>query len=171
MRAIYVSVSRCLRNPSTVAGNADLLLQTIITLHALLYFTDSLPLLPILFSIFCHLIYLQNFSSSWPYISLTSLKFIASCLLVVADHFTWFFHFAQKAQEAKKYRGPKYRYGGNKISAAAEVEPAFVDVAAFFAICVWFIPLFLFLSLSANDNALPSRSESKSENFRPHYLL
>lgn len=35
-----------------------------------------------------------------------------------------------------------------------------MDVAAFFAICVWFVPLFLFLSLSANDNALPSFGES-----------
>jgi len=35
-----------------------------------------------------------------------------------------------------------------------------MDIAAFFGICVWFVPLFLFLSLSANDNALPSLSES-----------
>lgn len=35
-------------------------------------------------------------------------------------------------------------------------EHGFMDVAAFFGICVWAAPLFLFLSLSANDNALPS---------------
>lgn len=35
-----------------------------------------------------------------------------------------------------------------------------MDIAAFFGICVWFVPLFLFLSLSANDNALPSLRES-----------
>lgn len=153
MRAIYVSAAHLPVHQATTLTS-----QAIITLHVLLYFTDSLPLLPILFSIFCHGVYLQNFSSSWPYISLTSLKFIASCLLVVADHFTWFFHFAQKAQEAKKYRGPKFRYGGGRVG-EADAEPAFMDIAAFFAICVWFVPLFLFLSLSANDNALPSLRE------------
>ena len=137
--------------------------QTIITLHIILYFTDSLPLLPTAFSIFSHLIYLQNFSSSWPYISLTSLKFLASCVLVVADHFTWFFHFVQRAQEQKKWKGPKYRYGSAsapKGSGYAAGEETFMDIAAFFAVCVWFVPLFLFLSLSANDNALPSLSMS-----------
>ena len=100
--------------------------------------------------------------------SLTSLKFLASCVLVVADHFTWFFHFAQRAQEQKKWKGPKYRYGassvsgGGKGSGYAAGEETFMDIAAFFGVCVWFVPLFLFLSLSANDNALPSLSESIS---------
>ena len=126
--------------------------QVVITLHVVLVFTDSLPILPTLLSITAHLVYLSNFSSSWPYISLTSPRFLASCALVVADHFTWFYHFAAKAKEAKRFRQPKYRYGAG----AYNDGPAFMDVAAFFAICVWFVPLFLFLSLSANDNALPS---------------
>lgn len=99
------------------------------------------------------MVYLTNFTASWPYISLSSPKFLASCVLVIADHFTWFFHFAAKAQEAKRYRGARYRYGS---SGRNDEGPAFMDVAAFFAICVWAVPLFLFLSLSANDNALPS---------------
>lgn len=130
--------------------------QGIIALHFILIFTDSLPVLPTILGVISHLVYLSNFSSTWPYISLTSPRFIASCLLVVADHFTWFFHFTAKANEAKRLRQPKYRYGGG----AYNDGPAFMDVAAFFAICVWFIPLFLFLSLSANDNALPSFGES-----------
>jgi len=35
------------------------------------------------------------------------------------------------------------------------IPPSFGEVATFFTICVWLAPLFLFLSLSANDNALP----------------
>ncbi|KAK8844728.1 hypothetical protein IAR55_006578 [Kwoniella newhampshirensis] len=136
-------------------------IYAIVALHAILYFTDSLPFLPTLFSIVCHLVYLQNFSSSWPYISLTSPRFILSCILVVADHFIWFFHFAAVAQEAKKYRTPKYRYGGQARAGNGD-GPAFGDVAAFFAICIWFVPLFLFLSLSANDNALPSFDPTSS---------
>ena len=130
-------------------------LQTVIVLHILLLFTDSLPVLPTLLSICAHLVYLTNFSSNWPYISLTSVKFLASCALVVADHFAWFFHFAAKAQEAKRHRG-RYRYGSGS---GRDDGLVFMDVAAFFAICVWFVPLFLFLSLSANDHALPSFGE------------
>jgi hypothetical protein len=134
-------------------------MQTIIALHVLLLFTDSLPPLSIFFSIACHLVYLSNFTSSWPYISLSSPRFILSCVLVIADHFTWFYHFANKASEAK--RRPKYRYGaGGGYGAGGQQtivqEHSFMDVAAFFGICVWAIPLFLFLSLSANDNALPN---------------
>jgi hypothetical protein len=81
----------------------------------------------------------------------------------VADHFIWFFHFAAKAQEVKKYRGPKYRYGAGSGKGGIDDGPTFMDVAAFFGVCVWFVPLFLFLSLSANDNALPSLSEFTSE--------
>lgn len=34
-----------------------------------------------------------------------------------------------------------------------------MDVATFFGVCVWLVPFFLFLSLSANDNVLPSLGE------------
>nr|KIR48513.1 endoplasmic reticulum protein [Cryptococcus bacillisporus CA1280] len=134
-------------------------IYVIIGLHIVLYFTDNLPITHVAFSIVCHLVYLSNFSPSWPFISLTSPRFILSCILVVGDHFVWFFHFAAVAQEAKHYRVPKYRYGGQQVKAAGN-NPSFGDVAAFFAICVWFVPLYLFLSLSANDNALPSFDSS-----------
>lgn len=34
-----------------------------------------------------------------------------------------------------------------------------MDVATFFGVCVWLVPFFLFLSLSANDNVLPSQGD------------
>ncbi|KAH9850743.1 DUF396-domain-containing protein [Lenzites betulinus] len=130
----------------------------IILLHILLYFYDALPLKHILFSIFCHVIYLQNFTPSWPFISLSSPSFIASCLFVVADHFMWFFYFARITQEARhrahrSYRGP----------AMAHPVPNFGEIATFFGLCVWLSPLFLFLSLSANDNALPINAPGHTE--------
>ncbi|KAF9006530.1 transmembrane adaptor Erv26 [Cyathus striatus] len=118
----------------------------IILLHVLFYFSDSLPLLQTAFSVTCHIVYLQNFSSSWPLISLSSLSFLASCALVIADHFIWFFYFARKTNEARHVRS--YR-------ASAAHIPGFTEIASFFGICVWLAPLFLFLSLSANENALP----------------
>ncbi|KAH9482775.1 Protein SVP26 [Psilocybe cubensis] len=122
-------------------------IYVIMALHVVFYFTDSLPLLQTLFSLTCHIVYLQNFSSSWPLISLTSLSFLASCALVIADHFIWFFYFARITNEARHVRAHR-----SKIREA----PGFTEIATFFAICVWYTPLFLFLSLSANDNALPT---------------
>ncbi|TCD69867.1 erv26 super protein [Steccherinum ochraceum] len=122
----------------------------IILLHVLLYYFDSLPLRHTLFSVACHLVYLQNITASWPFISLSSLTFIASCILVVIDHFVWFFHFAHLTQQARqKARSMYHTPGSIKVA-------GFADIATFFGICVWLAPLFLFLSLSANDNALPT---------------
>lgn len=90
--------------------------------------------------------YLQNFSSSWPLISLSSPFFLASCILVLADHFSWFFYFARVTHEARHTRSYLNPSPG---------APGFPEIASFFALCVWLVPLFLFLSLSANDNTLP----------------
>jgi len=115
----------------------------------LLYVTDSFPLLQTTFSIICHIVYLQNFSNHWPLISLSSASFLASCALAIANHFLWFMHFSRLARDARQ----SYRYRGLVSNA-----PGFTDIATFFGICVWLVPLFLFLSLSANDNALPTSS-------------
>jgi hypothetical protein len=120
--------------------------QIIILLHVVLYITDSLPFRHIAFSILCHVVYLQNFSSSWPLISLTSTSFLASCVLVISDHFLWFFYFSRATQQARRTRG---------YSVASANVPGFTEIASFFGICVWLAPLFLFLSLSANDHSLP----------------
>lgn len=121
--------------------------QAIIVLHLIFYFTDALPLLQTMFSITCHVVYLQNFSYTWPLISLSSPTFLGSCALVIADHFIWFFYFSRITHEARYSRA--YRGGG-------PIAPGFTEIASFFGICVWLAPLFLFLSLSANDNALPT---------------
>lgn len=121
-------------------------IYVVISVHVLLYFSDSLPPLQTIFSIACHVVYLQNFSHTWPLISLTSPSFLASCVLVIADHFIWFFHFARITNEARHLR----TYRGLTVEV-----PSFTEIASFFGLCVWLAPLFLFLSLSANDNALP----------------
>jgi len=128
-------------------------IYTIIALHVLLYVTDSLPILQTIFSIVCHAVYLQNFSSHWPLISLSSASFIASCALAITNHFLWFMHFSHLAHDARQ----SYRHRGPVSNA-----PGFTEIATFFGICVWLVPLFLFLSLSANDNALPTSSGSSS---------
>ncbi|VDC02501.1 unnamed protein product [Peniophora sp. CBMAI 1063] len=130
--------------PAKVIGTRGI--YVIIALHIVLYYSESFPLWHIVFSIFCHLVYLQNFSHSWPVISLVSPSFIASCVLVIADHFLWFFYFADLTHQARQT--PRRLW---KVT-----PPSFGEMATFFGVCVWLAPLFLFLSLSANDHALPT---------------
>ncbi|KAJ7068506.1 DUF396-domain-containing protein [Mycena amicta] len=123
-------------------------IYVIIVLHGVLYFSDSLPLSHTGFSVFCHLVYLQNFSNTWPVIELSSWSFIASCVLVIIDHFLWFSHFARISQDARHNRS-------FRSAPPPKGTPGFSEISTFFGVCVWAAPLFLFLSLSANDNALP----------------
>ncbi|KAF9226661.1 DUF396-domain-containing protein [Gyrodon lividus] len=122
----------------------------IIALHVLLYVIDSLPLPQTLFSIICHIVFLQNFSVQWPLISLSSASFIASCAMGITNHFLWFMHFSRVTRDA--------RQSYNRHRGVSSAAPGFIDIATFFGTCVWLVPLFLFLSLSANDNALPTSS-------------
>ncbi|GAA5810316.1 hypothetical protein MFLAVUS_003737 [Mucor flavus] len=78
----------------------------------------------------CHVVYSLNLKT-FPFISLTSVPFVGSCILVFANHFLWF-----------RYFTTHYR--------------PFMDIAAFFGLCVWLVPFAYFISLSANDNALPT---------------
>lgn len=109
---------------------------------------------------------LQNFSRTWPTISLTSPTFIASCILVLASHFLSFRHFSARSDAAahhvrythyNAYDARRSRYGAGHGGARGAAGPeSFLDVATYFGVCVWLVPFYLFLSLSANDNVLPS---------------
>jgi len=63
----------------------------------------------------------------------------------------WFFYFSRLTTQARGARGRMYRSPNLGV-------PGFSDIATFFAVCVWLAPLFLFLSLSAGENALPTAS-------------
>lgn len=65
----------------------------------------------------------------------------------------WFFHFTRLTHEARQAAHKVYRSG------PMVKGPTFGDMATFFGLCVWITPLFLFLSLSANDNTLPMSGE------------
>ncbi|CAE6465632.1 unnamed protein product [Rhizoctonia solani] len=137
----------------------------IILLHIALWAFDGLPWQLIAFSIAAHLTYLQNFSANWPLVTLTSPSFLLSCVFVIADHFLWFFHFAHITQEARQRgRIPRGRISPyrREVQDTWAEPPKFAEIATFFTICVWLVPLYLFLSLSAMDNALPTSSGAAS---------
>ncbi|KAH8920503.1 DUF396-domain-containing protein [Atractiella rhizophila] len=151
------------------------LIYGIISLQILLCVFDGIPVSLTLLGIICHIVYLSNFSSNWPFISLTSPKFILSIVLVILDHFAYFFFFAEQSKNPAAWRNPSqrvpYRPSWEDRKAArnsgfgfGQGPPGIMEIATFFGVCVWLVPFYLFLSLSANDNVLPSNGESLSGN-------
>lgn len=110
-------------------------IYVIVGIYVLLLVFDSFPWKLVSFSIFTQWVYYQNLKR-FPMIEFTSLSFLASCVLVVVNHFLWFKHFSQN-------------------------QTTFAEVASFFGVCVWFVPFALFVSLSAGDNVLPSTTHYK----------
>ncbi|KAF9967838.1 erv26 super protein [Mortierella alpina] len=117
----------------------------VVVLHLSLWLLDGLPFTKIMFSLACHAVYSMNLAN-FPYINLLSLPFIVSCALVLIDHFMWFQYFSH------------HYYN-------------FMSIASFFGICVWMIPFAYFISLSANDNALPSFDKSQDNRQKKNGIL
>ncbi|KAF9353954.1 erv26 super protein [Mortierella sp. AD094] len=69
-----------------------------------------------------------------------------SLVLVLVDHFIWFQYFT------------RHYY-------------SFMSIASFFGICVWIVPFSYFISLSANDNALPSFDKSQENKQKKNGIL
>ncbi|GAA5844956.1 hypothetical protein JCM9279_000055 [Rhodotorula babjevae] len=149
-----------------------------VLLFVLLFAVDGLPWHLVAVGILAHLVYLQNFSRTWPTISLTSPTFIASCILVLASHFLSFRHFSARSDAAahhgrythyNAYDSRRSRYGAGHGGAGGRAggPESFLDVATYFGVCVWLVPFYLFLSLSANDNVLPSAGESRRSSPTP----
>ncbi|KAG0369792.1 transmembrane adaptor Erv26-domain-containing protein [Gamsiella multidivaricata] len=118
---------------------------TVVALHLLLWLLDGLPFTKIVFSLGCHAVYSLNLAN-FPYINLLSAPFLLSCVLVLADHFMWFKYFT------------RHYY-------------SFMTIASFFGICVWMVPFVYFISLSANDNALPSFDKSQESKQKKSGIL
>ncbi|KAK3765996.1 hypothetical protein RRG08_002239 [Elysia crispata] len=76
-----------------------------------------------------HLFLLQDF----PYFYLTSPAFVSSIALLLVNHYMAFAHFST-------------------------VWYPFQEVLAYFTMCLWLVPFVFFVSLSANENVLPTTS-------------
>merc|ERR1712141_547847 len=94
-----------------------------------------------------HLTLLQSF----PFFALTSPQFILAAVMVVMNHYLAFQFFAENYHP-------------------------FSEVMAYFTLCLWLVPFAFFVSLSANENILPTMAErkpllSENENDVSNYFL
>ena len=74
--------------------------------------------------------------SSFPFFSVTSPSFILSVVMVVLNHYLAFSFFGENYYP-------------------------FSEVMAYFTVCMWLVPFSFFVSLSANENVLPTLNERR----------
>ncbi|KAI0391124.1 transmembrane adaptor Erv26 [Xylariaceae sp. FL0594] len=122
------------------------LIYLVVGLQVVLWLIDGLPFSLTLLGVASHAVYLGNMRR-FPFVRLTDPLFLASCVLVLANHYFWFRYFSQAQQ--RSYSRLSSMYEQPDI-------PSFTEIASFFGICVWLIPFALFVSLSASDNVLPT---------------
>ncbi|KAK2171010.1 hypothetical protein NP493_1114g00013 [Ridgeia piscesae] len=101
-----------------------------IAIHIGLLVLEDLPLGLILTGLVTNAVYLLLLQT-FPYIEMTSPVLIVSVALLVVNHYLAFDYFTA-------------------------VWHPFSEVLAFFTICLWLVPFTFFVSLSANENILPT---------------
>lgn len=125
--------------PSIAKKTIKYMLVVILLLHVVLYI-DGLPLLEATTGVLVHTFY-STFLSSFPFIEIFSIKSVGSLVGFVICNAVWLNFF----------------YGNF-------YDP--LQVIGFFVVCVWSVPIGLFVSLTLSDNALPGGGGFSSTIYR-----
>lgn len=124
------------------------MIYAVIATQILLAVVDKLPWTLSALSIGSHVVYMQNLRR-FPIVKLTNPIFLASCGLVLLNHWLWFRHFSAPPTRSSNRSG-RYNYYDQPQA------PSFTEIASFFGLNVWLVPFALFVSLSAGEYVLPS---------------
>ncbi|XP_050438337.1 protein TEX261 [Adelges cooleyi] len=110
--------------------------------HIGLYFFDNMPFSVVASGLVSHALYYLMLSD-FPYFNFTSLLFISSIISLILNHVLAFKFFLQ-------------RYS------------TLLQILSYFTVCLWMVPFMYILSLSANDNTLPTTN--MDDNVVSHYF-
>ncbi|XP_023011738.1 protein TEX261 isoform X1 [Leptinotarsa decemlineata] len=113
-------------------------------LYILLWICENFPLPIIICGILAqlsHYVILRNF----PFVSFLSLEFLAAVVFIIVNHYLAFSHFTS-------------------------VYHPFSEVMAYFTLFLWLVPFALFVSLSANDNVLPTSIDGREADVVSSYF-
>uniref|UniRef100_A0A1B6KPM9 Protein TEX261 n=1 Tax=Graphocephala atropunctata TaxID=36148 RepID=A0A1B6KPM9_9HEMI len=121
----------------TVLSKKIIWWMTIVTLGTYLGFLlfEDLPTAMVVCGLLAqvaHLLILKTF----PYVALSSPAFVIAVFLLLVNHYFAFQYFNS-------------------------IYHSFSEVMAYFTLCLWLVPFALFVSLSANENVLPTLAETR----------
>lgn len=105
-----------------------------LAINGLFLLFEDFPVMMILFALLSHVVHLVILQS-FPYFDLTSVSFISGVILLLVNHYYAFSYFANNFYP-------------------------FSQVLGYFTINIWVVPFAFFISLSANDNVLPTTVNS-----------
>jgi hypothetical protein len=111
------------------------LLVVVVSLHVLL-FIDGLPVCETCVGMMSHLMY-ASMLANFPFVNLVSVSTIGSAIGFVWCNLMWLSYFTK-----------------------VENDP--LQIIGFFVVCVWAVPCAFFVSLTPNDNKLPTASTPAS---------
>ncbi|XP_052862749.1 protein TEX261 [Anopheles cruzii] len=106
------------------------------TLYVLFIFTESFPWSMVLCGLGAQLLHVFILTD-FPYVRFLSPAFLGAVILLLVNHYLAFVYFQTQYH-------------------------AFTEVMAYFTLCLWLVPFALFVSLSANDNVLPTSSNERT---------
>ena len=137
------------------------LVYAVAATQLLLAAVDRLPWLPSLLGVVSHAVYARNLRH-FPIVRLSDPTFIASCVLVILNHWVWFRYFSEPpsyssySSYSSSWTGQRSNAFKDRYSSSYNDQPTFTEIASYFGLCVWLVPFALFVSLSAGENVLPS---------------
>lgn len=102
-----------------------------------------------LFAQLCHGLIM----SSFPFVQFTSIPFIGSCIMLIVNHWLAFTYFSSVWYQFSEVRAR------NMKMLIFDKKNSLPQILAYFTLCLWVVPFALFVSLSANDNVLPTVNE------------
>lgn len=121
--------------------------------YTLLWLVDGLPLFKIAVSLGTNYLYLLTMRS-FPVLDTRNPAVIGGLIGTIVTHFMWFSYFNNNDL-------PPYSIYNRIPTYKGETLPPFGQIVSFFGLLVWTVPLLLFLSLSANDQVLPTAESSQ----------
>lgn len=152
-----VCYTHCLRTECSVG-----VFQVVTSLYVFLWLFESFPLTMILCGVLgqlCHFVILSNF----PFVAFSSIQFIFGVILVIVNHYLAFSYFSSTYHPFSEV---------HYTSEAQGIKTLIIkmfQVISYFTLYLWLVPFSLFVSLSANDNVLPTTAE-RSGNIKLNLL-
>jgi len=111
------------------------MILSVIATYICLFIFEDIPTKLIVCGLLAQVAHLALLSS-FPLFSVSSPAFVMAVFMVLINHYFAFSHFGENYYP-------------------------FSEVMAYFTICMWLVPFAFFVSLSANENVLPTFNESR----------
>ena len=124
-------------------------LPIVCALHVLLWM-DGLPFMAVLIGLLCHGSYYLMLKS-YPLINVYSATSVVSAVSFFVCHWNWLNYFSDLGTQQRE------NYDGTAAPGMGRIS--MLHLVGFFMVCVWLIPVGIFISMTVNDNVLPGTIE------------